>query len=534
MEGQANETLVSRLKGLSDKLFPDRDLILRSNDRVQYLRIPSRAQKLAAGVAVGALGWVLYSSLAFFLAPYAEHARNLEAEANRTAYSTLEKELGDYQAQIKQITENLHANQTYLLSLLNGEDARVSARANLRGTETDLASVADRNRDLERKATELHRALAESEREKQKAAAEREALEQRLREAEQELASANAGRRELEQNAQRLQGQLADLREKAEAWTGQRDQLEQAEANLLAQQARNETLISEREQLNQQVALLESALAEAKDYQLSLEDSVGRLEGSLSDALDRAEQAAVQRDQLEQQVAGLQTLIDDMRDQQREIVERVAGRTVASITDLETLVKDTGLDVAELITRAEGPQGGQGGPFIPADDLLATDAAYELQVSVAMLDLRLDRWDALQRIAQALPLALPVEHYEITSSFGYRNDPINGRPALHTGIDFSAPRGTEIFASGPGVVSFTGWRGRYGRVVEIDHGYGIKTRFAHLSKISVKKGQAVAVGDEIGLSGSSGRVTGPHLHYEILFDDKPYDPMKFVTAGKLE
>lgn len=533
MERQATQPLVSRLKSLSDKLFPDRDLFLRSNDRVQYLRISSRAQKLTAGVAACALGWVLYSSLAFFLAPYEQHAKDREIAASRLAYGALEQELDRYKSQMRQITENLQANQSYLLSLLNGEEAH-SARSALRGSEQELAGIAEHNRELERRARELRRALAESEQAKAAAARERALLEQRLQEAQDSLAAAAVGRRQLEDSVRRLESELAQLQENEAAWTSEREQLERAEAELLAVQSEKDALAQERSQLSSQVALLETALAEAQSYQTTLEGNIGRLEGSLSAALDRAEQAVKQRDQLEQQVVGLQGLIDDMRDQQREIVERVAGRTVASITDLETLVKDTGLDVAELITRAEGPQGGQGGPFIPADDLLATDAAYELQVSVAMLDLRLDRWDALQRIAQVLPLALPVEHYEITSSFGYRKDPINGRLALHTGIDFSAPRGTALYATGPGVVSFTGWRGRYGRVVEVDHGYGIKTRFAHLSSISVKKGQSVAVGDELGTSGSSGRATGPHLHYEVLFDEKPYDPIKFITAGKLE
>jgi murein DD-endopeptidase MepM/ murein hydrolase activator NlpD len=149
-----------------------------------------------------------------------------------------------------------------------------------------------------------------------------------------------------------------------------------------------------------------------------------------------------------------------------------------------------------------------------------------------MLDLRLDRWDALQRLVAALPTATPLEHFEITSDYGYRRDPINGRSAVHSGVDFAAPRNTPLYTTAPGVVSFAGWRGRYGRVVEIDHGFGIKTRYAHLAKISVKKGEELGIGVEVGLLGSSGRVTGPHLHYEVLFDGAPLDPMNFIKAGK--
>ena len=231
------------------------------------------------------------------------------------------------------------------------------------------------------------------------------------------------------------------------------------------------------------------------------------------------------------QVAALESLIADMRDQQQELVDRVEDRTADGIEGLEAVVVATGLDVEKLLAEVEG-FAGQGGPFIPADELLATDVSYELQVSVAMLDRQLDRWEALHQLVLALPLSAPLEHYEINSDFGYRKDPINGRSALHTGLDFGAPRNSPLYTTAPGVVTFAGWRGRYGRVVEIDHGYGVKTRFAHLAKISVKKGQSVELGEEVGLLGSSGRATGPHLHYEILFEGKPYDPMNFIKAGK--
>ena len=120
----------------------------------------------------------------------------------------------------------------------------------------------------------------------------------------------------------------------------------------------------------------------------------------------------------------------------------------------------------------------------------------------------------------------------MTSPYGLRVDPFTKRPAWHNGIDFGAYYKAPIAAAGPGVVTIAGRRSGYGRLVEIDHGHGFRSRYAHLNSISVKKGDTVAIGDTIGLMGSSGRSTGPHLHYEVWFNDKPYDPIDFLKAGR--
>jgi murein DD-endopeptidase MepM/ murein hydrolase activator NlpD len=120
----------------------------------------------------------------------------------------------------------------------------------------------------------------------------------------------------------------------------------------------------------------------------------------------------------------------------------------------------------------------------------------------------------------------------ITSRFGVRTDPFRRRPAMHTGIDFRAPTGQPARATAGGKVVSAGYEGGYGNLVEIDHGGGITTRFAHLSKIGVKKGQAIAKGDVVGNTGNTGRSTGPHLHYEIRVNGRAIDPMTFIRAGE--
>ena len=130
------------------------------------------------------------------------------------------------------------------------------------------------------------------------------------------------------------------------------------------------------------------------------------------------------------------------------------------------------------------------------------------------------RLEALQNIMPSIPLVSPLDYYWVSSNFGKRKDPINKRNAMHYGIDLVAQTSTSIMATAPGIITFAGIRARYGKMVEVDHGYGIKTRYGHLHKITKKKGEEVDFQEEIGKLGSSGRVTGPHIHYEILYDYK--------------
>ena len=137
----------------------------------------------------------------------------------------------------------------------------------------------------------------------------------------------------------------------------------------------------------------------------------------------------------------------------------------------------------------------------------------------------------LAQSAQALPLARPTVNTSESSGFGVREDPFTGHPAFHSGQDFAGAIMTPIEATAPGVVSFTGVRSGYGNTIEIDHGRGFKTRYAHLAAISVVVGQHVSLGQRIGGMGSSGRSTGPHLHYEVWVNGRPQNPLRFVKAG---
>ena len=143
---------------------------------------------------------------------------------------------------------------------------------------------------------------------------------------------------------------------------------------------------------------------------------------------------------------------------------------------------------------------------------------------------KIELWQGLARARTMLPIGAPVRNVRITSSYGMREHPIDGEPAYHRGIDFAGAVGTPLLAVAPGRVIFTGDRSGYGKTVEIDHGLGFTTLYAHLSRISVERGDIVKARQVVGLAGNSGRSTAPHLHYEIRYDGKPFNPYNFVKG----
>lgn len=181
---------------------------------------------------------------------------------------------------------------------------------------------------------------------------------------------------------------------------------------------------------------------------------------------------------------------------------------------VDRVLAGTGFRV-ETLLRRHAHHEAQGGPFVPEEGARPPPG----------------RWDRLQRALMVLPLAAPLAEYQVTSEYGRRRDPINRRRAMHTGIDLRGPLRAPVLATAPGRVVFAGRKGGYGRMVEVDHGLGVRTRYAHLSRVAVRVGQAVPLGGRVGLLGSSGRSTGPHLHYEVLVDGKSRNPRPFLKAG---
>ncbi|WP_462379739.1 M23 family metallopeptidase [Pseudomonas sp. Marseille-QA0892] len=134
----------------------------------------------------------------------------------------------------------------------------------------------------------------------------------------------------------------------------------------------------------------------------------------------------------------------------------------------------------------------------------------------------------------AIPSRQPVDNGRVGSPFGNRYDPFNRRLAFHSGVDFALPTGSPVYAAAGGRVSATGWFGGYGKRIDVNHGNGLVTRYAHLSAIDVKVGQVVTPGQSIGAVGSTGRSTGPHLHFEVMKEGAYVDPERFLALGHLE
>lgn len=220
-----------------------------------------------------------------------------------------------------------------------------------------------------------------------------------------------------------------------------------------------------------------------------------------------------------------------LMDQER-IISAAEGFALSRAERLRLAFRLAGLNPDSYAGRG----GSLGGPLIETRDPRALAAVLDVDESFAqriqrassnMSDMR-----ALTQASRALPFFRPTSAAAQSSSYGVRLDPFTRRPAFHSGLDFPGASFTPIYATGPGVVSFTGVRSGYGNTVEIDHGNGFKTRYAHLAGFSVRVGQRVTVGQRIASMGSTGRSTGPHLHYEVWVNGRAQNPNRFLKAGE--
>jgi murein DD-endopeptidase MepM/ murein hydrolase activator NlpD len=205
-----------------------------------------------------------------------------------------------------------------------------------------------------------------------------------------------------------------------------------------------------------------------------------------------------------------------------EVLTRIADRrSAAAQAKLASLGLNSHAALASLDDKSA-----QGGPLLT----LATSADGSIDPRFQRFGLSLARMDALERNVARLPQVLPASLDYISSGFGFRIDPFTGAGAFHPGLDFRGPVGAPIFAAARGTVSFVGQRSGYGNCVEIDHGNGLVTRYAHMSGFRTVQGKVVQPGEVIGLIGSTGRSTGPHLHFEVRINDHPVNPRPFLEA----
>jgi murein DD-endopeptidase MepM/ murein hydrolase activator NlpD len=241
---------------------------------------------------------------------------------------------------------------------------------------------------------------------------------------------------------------------------------------------------------------------------------------------------------LKKRNSDLEKSINDMSTLQSGLVDKIIvladnniGELEKTLTRIDTVLSQIQLkDRPALIRRvAQEREEGLGGRYIPLSNIDLADE--ELGRKFKQANLRVNLWEGLSKAKTMLPLGMPVKtNQRITSHYGERIDPFLHVPAMHSGIDFAGGEGTPLYTTSKGKVTYAGSRGDYGLTVEVYHGMGFSTIYAHLSKISVEKGDIIDEGTKVGLAGSTGRSTAAHLHYEVRYNGRPLNPYSFVKV----
>jgi murein DD-endopeptidase MepM/ murein hydrolase activator NlpD len=300
-----------------------------------------------------------------------------------------------------------------------------------------------------------------------------------------------------------------------------------AEADLAAFANEKARIAKSEERLDAYGGDLDRVVGDLQQRQEFLEEMARMLpedivaEGAKGTVTDSSAEAAKTVEKVSQFIPQARGLAE-IEARQLAVVERLTRFADAGARRAEAAIRKLNLDPGVLSREARE---GMGGPFealAGADDI---DPRFE------RLGLSLARMAVLERALDGIPSVVPASVRSITSGFGYRRDPFNGRAAMHSGIDFKGGIGSPIFAAADGRVTFAGWRGGYGKAVEVTHANGMMTRYAHLSRIDVKPGQMVAAGATLGGLGSTGRSTGPHLHFEVRINDRAVNPRPFLETA---
>lgn len=310
-----------------------------------------------------------------------------------------------------------------------------------------------------------------------------------------------------------------------------------ADREIARLKAQSERYVADRQaRLDSAMARLNAASGATPDLAQAMEKRHAALALLLTDLKGQPGAAQALSPAITRALAGGQASpaqrLERVRIGQEQLLEAADSYAKSRADRLRLAFRMAGLSPSNFEDRA----GSLGGPLIEAKDPRALAAVLDVDDDFAERIQRAARdlsdADALASAAQDLPLAKPTRTPEQSSGFGVRADPFTGHAAYHTGLDFPGGYATPIYAAGPGVVAYTGPRSGYGNVVEIDHGRGLKTRYAHLSSVAVSVGQRVAVGQRIAAMGNTGRSTGTHLHYEVWVNGRAQNPGRFLKAGQ--
>ena len=325
-----------------------------------------------------------------------------------------------------------------------------------------------------------------------------------------------------QKNAYELrQSYNAEIR-KNEEWASRFNAIRNA-SNIVLEQSSPETIIAFipwfQSQLDTRIREVEQLNADLTRLVLDMSDSVAEISGR---------KAPESLDAVGSWLSHVAADLSDAYETQTEAMEVLHDTMTQTLSKGFATIDGTPLAAHEFA--GFSPSFGTGGPIRGASEEEHVFEKFQDR-SDRLMTLSQDL-QALQSLLACAPLSSPVDYYNLTSKFGNRKDPFTKRPAWHAGVDLAAWPGTRVKTTAPGVVTFAGRKGGFGRLVIVDHGCGIETVYGHLRRIYVKKGDSVAHRDSLGEVGSTGRSTGPHVHYEVHVQGKPVDPYQFIEAGR--
>jgi len=256
--------------------------------------------------------------------------------------------------------------------------------------------------------------------------------------------------------------------------------------------------------------------------------TMGVLTAALSQTAAERDRIAAEALGAIDQAADLELELRLMAERNDSIFRQIEEAMAVSVEPFDNMFRAAGLNPGQIIDTVRRGYSGQGGPFTPISFSTSNQGPADADTARANEILnRLDELNLYRIAAQITPFSMPLRNgYRLTSTFGQRW----GRQ--HAGLDMAGPVGTPVYATADGTVTFAGWSSGYGRLIKVQHQFGIETRYAHLNAIRVTQGQRVSRGDRIGDMGSSGHSTGPHLHYEIRVGGEPINPTIYMRAGQ--
>lgn len=469
------ETLIERVWAWLHATFPERQIYIRSDGRVQFFTFGPTLQATLAGLSLIFLGWVAFASVnvifkdRIIAAKDHRYQQMQSTYENRVAdlqvsYDELNGALVSAEDTFKSTADQLEAKQRTVARLLNRKDTVDSTLASLRGTT--VSTAAD----------------------------------------EQSMPA---------RPASNTAGDSVDAMPPADSAIGGDDPDGNSEIGVMPDSAQPQPRT-------------------AKPAKASfLDNAVGRLAAAFFSQKKRAVSYKVVNQPAFHVLAAQTARLMKMSRTQTSLLVAADSQLSGSISDIEAVMRRVGINPDRM--EQEASDEGVGGPFIPVSAMRIegiSDASFTK--AFAGVSAHVKELDTLFAAFRHVPLTRPVygSEFEMTSGFGARIDPFTHRLGFHPGMDFGGPWGATITATAPGVVDWAGYRGGYGQMVEIDHGFGIKTRYGHMSAILIKVGARVDKGTPVGKLGSTGRSTGPHVHYEVWLGDVVRDPSRFIEAGR--